>query len=108
MEESEGFLYDTFGSLGFTVESDPDLDPAQSYEVFRNHVTSSADTFAEIPTTDYFSLDVAIASPSADETPPPSSVPRGGDDGRASELAWFRAGSRFKSPMLQLHKGKAS
>lgn len=112
MEESEGFLYDTFGTLGFTVESDPD--PAQSYEVFRNHVTSSADSFAEIPATDYFSLDVATASPSADElpgpleTPPPSSVPRGGDGGRASELAWFRSGSRFKSPMLQLHKGKAS
>ncbi|URE33178.1 Nucleotidyltransferase domain [Musa troglodytarum] len=112
MEESEGFLYDTFGTLGFPVESDPDPAPApaQSYEVFRNHVTSSADSFAEIPVTDYFSLDVATASPSADElpgpleTPPPSSVPRGGDSGRASELAWFRAGSRFKSPMLQLHK----
>ncbi|WOL14536.1 non-canonical poly(A) RNA polymerase PAPD5 isoform X1 [Canna indica] len=103
MEESGSFLYDTFGSLVFSAEYDPE--PAESYAVFRNHITSSADCFAEIPVIDYLSLDVDTASelPEPLEATLQPSAPRTVDGAQASELVWF-AGSRFRSPMLQLHK----
>lgn len=107
MGESVGFLYDTVCSLAYSPEVDPH--PTESYSVFRNHITSSAGSFSEIVATDYLSIDPisTVELPAPLGTPSWASVPApiGADHGRASELAWFRAGCRFKSPMLQLHKG---
>lgn len=108
MGESVGFLYDTVCSLAYSPEVDPH--PTESYSVFRNNITSSAGSFSEIAATDYLSLDPisTVELPAPLGTLPSASVPApiSADHGRASELAWFRAGCRFKSPMLQLHKGK--
>ncbi|XP_008798250.2 terminal nucleotidyltransferase 4B isoform X2 [Phoenix dactylifera] len=105
MEESAGFLYETLDPF-FSADPDPASDPTESYAVFRNQITSPADSFADIPAADYFSLDVAADSPRRDKTPPSQRTPgsRSLEGNRALELAWFRSGSRFKSPMLQLHK----
>ncbi|KAL1537776.1 polynucleotide adenylyltransferase [Salvia divinorum] len=87
----------------------PDIEP---YVVLRNHISLST-TLCPSPESiapDYFSLDVSeavdkLASISA--TPPPSrdagptSAPA---PDRTLEGSWFRANSRFKSPMLRLHK----
>ncbi|XP_042416340.1 terminal nucleotidyltransferase 4B-like [Zingiber officinale] len=106
MGESGAFLYDTVCSLAYSPEVDPH--PTESYSIFRNQITSSAGSFSEVAATDYLSLDPirTFELPAPLETPPLASVPApvGADHGRVSELACFRAGCRFKSPMLQLHK----
>lgn len=105
MEEGAGFLYETLDSPFFSAGPHSAPDPTESYAVFRNQITSPADSFADIPVADYFSLDVAADNPRREETPPPPPAFRAPEGNQALEMAWFRAGSRFKSPMLQLHKG---
>ncbi|XP_019706880.1 uncharacterized protein [Elaeis guineensis] len=104
MEGSAGFLYETLDPF-FSADPDP-ADTTESYAVFRNQITSPADSFADFPATDYFSLDVAADGPCRKESPAPQRTPgsHAPEGNRALEQAWFRAGSRFKSPMLQLHK----
>lgn len=107
MEGSAGFLYETLVPF-FSDDPDSAADPTESYAVFRNQITSPADSLADFPATDYFSLDVAADRQRREEFPPPQRTPGccAAEGNRALEMAWFRAGSRFKSPMLQLHKGK--
>ncbi|KAG1346779.1 terminal nucleotidyltransferase 4A [Cocos nucifera] len=104
MEEGAGFLYETLDTPFFSADPDSVPDLTESYDVFRNQITSPADSFADIPVADYFSLDVAADNPRWEETPPPPPASRAPEGNQALEVAWFRAGSRFKSPMLQLHK----
>ncbi|XP_073006870.1 uncharacterized protein [Typha latifolia] len=111
MEETEGFVYETLPDFAFGADSDQY--PAVSYSVFRNEITSAEDPAGRIPAADFFSLDVSAAeTPQCDESPPAppqpprtsASICRTPETPRASEKAWFRAGCRFQSPMLQLHK----
>ncbi|ONK79222.1 uncharacterized protein A4U43_C01F4170 [Asparagus officinalis] len=105
MESNGSILYETLDSFSFF--SNPDPTPSESHAVFRNQITSSADLSADIPVADYFSLDVAAESPprDAEESPPlPSVDDQANGESKVSELAWFRSGSKFKSPMIQLHK----
>lgn len=108
MESNGGIVYETLDALPFFTISDPDS--SESYAVFRNQITESADFSADIPVADYFSLDAAAAETPRREVEGSPSLPSAdranGGENNASELAWFRAGSRFKSPMLQLHKGE--
>nr|CAD1823764.1 unnamed protein product [Ananas comosus var. bracteatus] len=86
-------------------------DPAGSYAVFRTEITAAAAPAADAPAADFFALDVsATATPIRDEIPPSPALTSSRAPepplaaAAASERAWFRAGCRFKSPMLQLHK----
>ncbi|KAH0468145.1 hypothetical protein IEQ34_003178 [Dendrobium chrysotoxum] len=108
---SISYVYETLDPLGFSGEHDPDA--TGSYAVFRSEVTASADLIVDIPVSDYFSLDVSGDSPPCvlDESLPLQSVSTAAAPGSpeaacpvTSESTWFRAGSRFRSPMLQLHK----
>ncbi|XP_020704686.1 terminal nucleotidyltransferase 4A isoform X1 [Dendrobium catenatum] len=108
---SISYIYETLDPLGFSEEHDPDA--TGSYAVFRSEVTASADLIVDIPVSDYFSLDVSGDSPQCelDESLPLQSVSTAAAPGSpeaacpvTSESTWFRAGSRFRSPMLQLHK----
>ncbi|KAL6999505.1 polynucleotide adenylyltransferase [Sarracenia purpurea var. burkii] len=82
---------------------------SEPYVVFRNEISLST-IRSHSPKTaapDYFSLDIgadaeettvdllSTPSPAAPVTEPEWTL----------ETGWFRANSRFKSPMLQLHKG---
>jgi len=98
-------------------------DATATYAVFRNEITAAGDALADIPAADFFSLDVsAPASDSVEPEPEPASprtpapaaaaaTPSGSralqdQPAQGSERAWFRGGRRFRSPMLQLHKGE--
>ncbi|EHA8589694.1 hypothetical protein COCNU_scaffold011959G000050 [Cocos nucifera] len=106
-EGSASFLYETLDPF-FSADPDRAADPTKSYAVFRNQITSPSDSLADFPAADYFSLDVAADSLRREKSPPPQRTPgsRALEGNRALEQAWFHAGSRFKSPMLHLHKGK--
>ncbi|OVA14928.1 PAP/25A-associated [Macleaya cordata] len=117
--EVAGFLYETLGNLSASTITSTDSynsePPPESYSVFRNQISSTSPNCPSPSTTaqDYFSLDVnsddeddvsasrkpsnASPSPSTVSTPIPSTNP-------TLERGWFRANSRFKSPMIQLHK----
>ncbi|KAL0925699.1 hypothetical protein M5K25_004065 [Dendrobium thyrsiflorum] len=108
---SISYIYETLDPLGFSGEHDPDA--TGSYAVYRSEVTASADLIVDIPVSDYFSLDVSGDSPQCvlDESLPLQSVSTAAAPGSpeaacpvTSESTWFRAGSQFRSPMLQLHK----
>ncbi|KAK8962883.1 hypothetical protein KSP40_PGU006373 [Platanthera guangdongensis] len=102
------YVYETLDPLGFS--GDHDLDDSWSYAVFRNEITVSADLAADIPVFDYFSLDASsnFTLPDLDDPPALQSATAAWSPEvvrpAATESAWFRAGSRFRSPMLQLHK----
>lgn len=101
-----------------TPRSSPWWDPFEQCTVFRNEISVSAlhSTATDSAAPDFFSLDV--------EDEAELKMPRGEGaelktlrlaDGKAEpekvpeprlESGWFRGNSRFKSPMLQLHKGK--
>lgn len=110
---ADGFLYETLTPLSTSNNSNspPPLSSSSSepYVVFRNEISLDSIIPSATPntsTTDYFSLDVADddnaeAAPVFEIfTPLQSREPE-----RTLEGNWFRADSRFKSPMLQLHKG---
>lgn len=108
---SINYVYEALEPLGFSGELDSE--PSGSYAVFRSEITASADLVVDIPVSDYFSLEVSGDSPDCtlDESLPLSSVstaaaPFSPEAARpvTSESTWFCAGSRFRSPMLQLHK----
>lgn len=92
-------------------------DAAATYAVFRNEITADGDPLKDIPAADFFSLDVSACvedEPGSPQTPAPASVVEATPSGsraaderpaQGSERAWFRGGRRFRSPMLQLHKG---
>ncbi|KAL8167323.1 hypothetical protein V2J09_008822 [Rumex salicifolius] len=121
---SVAYYYDTLCPLGSfspdpTPAPDSGLRPTtlsgepESYEVFRNEISSSTlDSFApQSATVDYFSLDVSADAALEPTTPnpPPRSVSKADDEKKlelALESGWFRSNCKFKSPMLQLHKGE--
>ncbi|KAH6778431.1 Nucleotidyltransferase family protein [Perilla frutescens var. hirtella] len=114
--ENQEFVYETLSLLG-ADDGTPPPPPTSSSEiepcvVLRNHISLSAVQCPspESAAPDYFSLEVnetadketsisatPIASREAGETSTPASE-------RTLEGNWFRANSRFKSPMLRLHK----
>ncbi|KAJ6792418.1 non-canonical poly(A) RNA polymerase PAPD5 isoform X1 [Iris pallida] len=111
------FFYETLDSLSAAAACPDDSFPVDTYAVLRNHITSSSASVdaADLPAADYFSLDVSadVGADGEERTPlcaprpsSSSSAPRAAEKSRttASESAWFRAGRRFKSPMIQLHK----
>lgn len=127
------YVYDALPGLHFAFSPEEVLDDAAAaagqdeddatatYAVFRNEITAAGDALADIPAADFFSLDVsAPASVEADPEPlsprapaiaaaaatPSSSRALEDQPAQGSERAWFRGGRRFRSPMLQLHKGE--
>lgn len=109
INKSISYVYDTLDPLVFSSEHD--LDVSGSYSVYRSEVTTSANLAAYTPVSEYFSLDVSADSTCCDldespALPSPVSAPCSPEATRpaANESAWFRPGSLFRSPMLQLHK----
>ncbi|PKA47193.1 DNA polymerase sigma subunit [Apostasia shenzhenica] len=110
---SASYAYDTLAPLEYSNEASPD-DASASYFVLRSQITSTVDLAVDIPVSDYLSLDVSSNSPCGDleESHPVASAATSTATAErlletvrpASESSWFRSGSRFKSPMLQLHK----
>ncbi|KAG0489203.1 hypothetical protein HPP92_008014 [Vanilla planifolia] len=114
MEDADAtvsYIYETLDPISVSEESV--ADDSESYAIFRRQITSSIVLTADIPVADYFSLDVSDESTTRclDEPQIPTSVSSAvtvcspeGAPAATFETAWFRARSRFKSPMLQLHK----
>ncbi|KAF5175938.1 non-canonical poly(A) RNA polymerase PAPD5 [Thalictrum thalictroides] len=120
--EIDGFLYETLQPLSSPTTTDspplinsPDLNSPDEhqYSVLRNQVPSStlACPSSSSPTAaiDFFSLDVVdeeagIRTPTSITESPVTEVKVNTELERNLEKGWFRANSKFKSPMLQLHK----
>ncbi|MCD7464276.1 hypothetical protein HAX54_052376 [Datura stramonium] len=116
--EVEGILYETLSPLAAaaTTSTTDHLPPSSSeehepYVVFRNEISLSTLQYPspETAAADYFSLDLegdtADLNNSSVSTPGPPATPLPVKEiARGLEGNWFRANSRFKSPMLQLHK----
>ncbi|KAI3988368.1 hypothetical protein MKX01_012157 [Papaver californicum] len=124
--EVPSFIYETLGHLSsssaVTSTSSLEIEQPGSYTVFKNQVTSSATTNQSPSTTavDYFSLDVNLDEGSSNNNniDIPISTTKPTDNTSPSivpttpvqslnptlERGWFRSNSRFKSPMVQLHK----
>lgn len=101
METAESILYETLSPLA-SAESN------NSYVVLRNEIPLSAiqSSLDGTPAPDYFSLDVVGEDDKATSIPSalsPAATPVK-EPVRTLEGNWFRGNSRFKSPMLQLHK----
>ncbi|CAK7327636.1 unnamed protein product [Dovyalis caffra] len=94
----------------------PQSDPLEPYTVFRNEISLAAvnSTAAESAAPDFFSLDVGGGDDEELELKTPAN---GGAKGKRKALVetdnlpkpklesvWFRGNSKFRSPMLQLHK----
>lgn len=112
-EKSQSFLYETLGPISVvTAVQSQTTDEDEPYSVFRNEI--SLDNLQCVsPTTaapDFFSLDVGV-----DEIEPLSASPVTPsvaelatpvlEAERSLESGWFRGNRKFRSPMLQLHKG---
>lgn len=121
--EVEGILYETLHPLSPAADTTADYSPPlssvsdehESYVVFRNEISLSTRQCPspETAAPDYFSLDLdgdaADLNKSSVSTPVPAAAPLPvKETERGLEGNWFRANCRFKSPMLQLHQGKAT
>ncbi|XP_008226638.1 PREDICTED: non-canonical poly(A) RNA polymerase PAPD5 [Prunus mume] len=123
MEEpaTQGFLYETLPALSLpTANQSPPPDDLEPYSVFRNEVTLSTPQCAPVDTAapDFFSLDVGAdeaepnwVSPSRTLAAEPRTPLHQYEPTTPAlevepklESGWFRGHSKFKSPMLQLHK----
>ncbi|PIA55380.1 hypothetical protein AQUCO_00800265v1 [Aquilegia coerulea] len=130
--EIDGFLYETLQPLTSLITTttdsslsilnspdsnspqDDDDDSEHHYSVYRNQVSSSTTlvnpSSSELTAAiDYFSLDVIVDEKDEEEdlgikTPKTPPIPVSTELERNLEKGWFRANSKFKSPMLQLHK----
>lgn len=124
METPETFFYETLSPLSLSADEKPPPTPppppssssstsdeAEPYAVFRNEISVSSIQSSSIETAapDYFSLDVDEKDVMFMRTPAPVSPAatpvKEPQRERTLEGTWFRANCRFKSPMLQLHKG---
>ncbi|XP_021649560.2 uncharacterized protein LOC110641964 [Hevea brasiliensis] len=107
-------LYETLTPLSLpTPNQSPVSDSLQPYSVFRNEISLSSVNFSSIDSAapDFFSLDVGATS---EQEPEPKTPSGAAELTRNSKLqsalepslegSWFRGNSRFRSPMLQLHK----
>ncbi|KAK6134605.1 hypothetical protein DH2020_031664 [Rehmannia glutinosa] len=118
--EAQDILYETLSPLDATAAATPPPPPStasssselEPYVVFRNEISLSTVQCPSPETVapDYFSLDVNeaedretsnLATPLPPREPAETSTPAAE---RTLEGSWFRANSRFKSPMLRLHK----
>ena len=88
--------------------------PLEPYTVFRNEISLSPENPISVDSAapDYFSLDVnepdepvSVQTPVSAWDEPELKTPGIVDEPRLENKWWFRGNSRFKSPMLQLHKG---
>ncbi|KAL5572970.1 hypothetical protein UlMin_022567 [Ulmus minor] len=117
MEETNTtFVYETLTPLSFSAaDQSSSSDNAEPYSVFRNEISLSTPQCPspEIAAPDFFSLDVADddrepvrASPAPAPAPRPSEpkTPAREEAEPRLESGWFLGNSKFKSPMLQLHK----
>lgn len=119
MEETpKSFLYETLIPLSVPAsdQSSPSDNP-EPYSVFRNEIslTTLRCTSPDTAAADFLSLDVhsddmepVLVSPA----PSPSREAVPGTPAREAEprleSGWFSGNNKFKSPMLQLHKGMIS
>ncbi|XP_057970535.1 uncharacterized protein LOC131159538 isoform X2 [Malania oleifera] len=112
--DCNGIVYETLSPLSATEQPPPATsDDSEPYFVFRNQISLSSLSCPspDSAAPDYFSLDVAedaaepkqvaLSTPSVTPTTPAAG---GGEPQRTLESGWFQGMSRFKSPMLQLHK----
>lgn len=105
---AETILYDTISPLVLTADDSPDSD---DYSVFRNEITLSTpqcdSSYSTAP--DFFSLDVAGEDSDGDPLPEPVTPVQPKTPALVTEpkleSGWFRGNCKFRSPMLQLHKG---
>lgn len=111
-------LYETTTALSLpptTPNRSPLSDSLEPYSVFRNEISLSSANCAAVDSAapDFFSLDLGGASEQESEPKTPSRAPEFTPKTKLQsplepslEGSWFRGNSRFRSPMLQLHKGK--
>jgi len=107
------FVYDTLSPLALSAADSPFPDNGESYSVFRNEISVDTPQRASPSTTtvDFFSLDVASEAYGGVSLPQPlAAVPEPKTPTPVPEAklesVWFGGNGKFKSPMLQLHKGK--
>lgn len=111
-ETPQRILYETLYPLSLSTpeQSPTPSDHLEPYSVFRNEISISSlpSTSVDTAAPNFISLDVA-----ADEVEPksawesPAAGPKTPVPEPKLESGWFRGHSKFKSPMLQLHKGIA-
>ncbi|XP_021606696.1 terminal nucleotidyltransferase 4B isoform X2 [Manihot esculenta] len=109
-------LYETTTALSLpptTPNRSPLSDSLEPYSVFRNEISLSSANCAAVDSAapDFFSLDLGGASEQESEPKTPSRAPEFTPKTKLQsplepslEGSWFRGNSRFRSPMLQLHK----
>uniref|UniRef100_A0A2P2KLC4 Poly(A) RNA polymerase mitochondrial-like central palm domain-containing protein n=1 Tax=Rhizophora mucronata TaxID=61149 RepID=A0A2P2KLC4_RHIMU len=113
-------LYDTLtltppSSAAATPNRSPKADFFEPYTVFRNEISlydSNAAEASSAPALDFLSLDVDGSDAAHDEDPDPKTpvVTTMNDDPLKAlpeprmENGWFKGYSKFRSPMMQLHK----
>ncbi|KAH7860969.1 hypothetical protein Vadar_020089 [Vaccinium darrowii] len=115
--EVEGFLYEALSPLSLSTTASTSGQPppppaidSEPYQVFRNEISLSA-VESHSPTAaapDYFSLHLDADDETTVDLIPVSSVAATTpvkEPEKRFEGGWFRASCRFRSPMLQLHKG---
>lgn len=109
----ETFVYETLSplSLSSPAAAADDSDNLEQYSVFRNEISLSTPQCASPYSTapDFFSLDVAGELSGGDPLPEPVTPAEPKTPALAPEpkleSGWFRGNCKFRSPMLQLHKG---
>ncbi|KAL6205723.1 hypothetical protein ACLB2K_022976 [Fragaria x ananassa] len=109
-ETPQRIIYETLPPLSLSTPDQsptPPSDHLEPYSVFRNKITISSlrSTSPDTAAPNFISLDVA-----ADEAEPKSAWDSPAPEPKTPALepklesGWFRGRSKFKSPMLQLHK----
>lgn len=114
MEGNTVIQYDTLGLLSAWPEPEqadaralPSPPTPPSYAVFRSKITASVNEVPVIVAQDYYSLDCngSGGGGEAAAAPLPAEEEEALRADPSLETAWFRPNARFKSPMVQLHKG---
>ncbi|KAL4273071.1 hypothetical protein GQ457_13G003480 [Hibiscus cannabinus] len=117
---SQPILYETITLDPISLPSSPVAEsppsnhsPFEPYTVFRNEISVSAENPVSVDSAaaDYFSLDVnepdepvLVQTPVSAWDDPEPKTPATVDEPRLENKWWFGGNSKFKSPMLQLHK----
>ncbi|KAK8527405.1 hypothetical protein V6N12_054618 [Hibiscus sabdariffa] len=120
LTNSQPILYETLTLDLISLPSSPAVEsppsnqsPFEPYTVFRNEISLSAENPVSVDSAapDYFSLDVnepeeplSVQTPFSSWDEPEPKTPATVDEPRLENKWWFGGNSKFKSPMLQLHK----
>ncbi|GMJ05238.1 TRF4/5-Like [Hibiscus trionum] len=120
LTNSQPILYETLALDLISLPSSPATEsppsnqsPFEPYTVFRNEISLSAENPVSVDSSaaDYFSLDVnepddplLFQTPLSARDEPEPKTPANVDEPRLENKWWFGGNSKFKSPMLQLHK----